>query len=160
MHEIILGLAHEAEVRRKHAETIERLKDRAPSTQEEVLAVVEVGAARQKRDQISVGFVLCNDGELTIRGPVVELSEVRPRRVTDERLVLGADLPARSKVTQAVIYPGDECEVSGSKRQLDCQRDVVFEPGEYVVRWRVFMDNSPPSSGEIDLGQALQSAKE
>ena len=58
---------------------------------------------------------------------------------TAPRWVEGAGwfaLPRRSK------------EIRSSERQLRCKREVVFALGDYLIRWKVFLDNSPPSGGE------------
>jgi hypothetical protein len=60
----------------------------------------------------------------------------------------------------ALIYPGDEREIVGSACSLRCMRETPLANGDYVVRWRVFLDNSPTSVGEIDLGTEIQGARQ
>jgi hypothetical protein len=42
--------------------------------------------------------------------------------------------------------------MEGCERWMQCKRGASFAPVDYVARWKVYLDNSPPSSGEIDLG--------
>jgi predicted HTH transcriptional regulator len=42
---------------------------------------------------------------------------------------------------------------------LECKPEASFADGDYSVRWKVFLDNSPPSSGEIDLGNLIESIR-
>lgn len=111
------------------------------------------------RDAIAIDFVLINDGELTIRAPLVELQESRNNRFFDEgllRVIKAA--PTRIKLDDAIIYPGDEYEIDQAFA-VECKRGVVLSRGDYKLSWRVFLDNSPSSFGEIDLGTIIQDAR-
>jgi hypothetical protein len=39
------------------------------------------------------------------------------------------------------------------------QAEAVFASRDYTSSWKVFLDNSPPSSGEIDLGSKIERAR-
>jgi len=42
---------------------------------------------------------------------------------------------------------------------FECKRETILGGGDYRVDWKVFLDNSLPSFGEIDLGTLLQNAR-
>lgn len=158
---IALGESHREEVRAKHPEVVQALlTDAADAMSRFPEAVFEVMNSHFVPDQIDFCLVLRNDGELTIRDPVVEVQENRSLQLFDGWNVQGASLPRRLDMHGEAVYPGDERDISGSERQLRCKRDVKLDRGDYEVRWRVFLDNSPPSEGEIDLGTYIQKARE
>jgi hypothetical protein len=118
-------------------------------------------------DVVTCDFVFRNDGELTIRAPAVEFRETRDKHLFDEGLVrdcsllgfgFGTIIPPRLKMEDAIVYPGDEQTMDKSLR-LECKRETAFSGGNLTIRWKVFLDNSPPSSGEIDLGSLIESAR-
>lgn len=160
LRQIVPARSLEAEVRTKHARAIEAFKTNASeaftSYPEAFDALMR---AHYGPDEIVFDLVVRNDGELTIRDPAVELREDRSASIFDGWKIQGEPLPARVDMRGKVVYPGDEHEVSGSDRHLRCEREVTLAEGDYVVRWRVFLDNSPPSVGEIDLGKYIQNAR-
>jgi hypothetical protein len=58
-----------------------------------------------------------------------------------------------------VVYPGESREIPGvgGSMYLPCQE--VFKPGTYILCWKLFLDNSPPCAGEIDLGAEIEEAR-
>jgi hypothetical protein len=68
-------------------------------------------------------------------------------------------VPTRIRLEDSVIYPGDEQMLDGARISFECKRETVLSGGDYKLEWRVFLDNSPPSFGEIDLGTLLQHAR-
>ena len=119
----------------------------------------ELMNARNSPDKVTFAFAFRNDGELTIREPVVELHDSHSTGLFDERRVQAQILPARLDMVDGPIYPGDERVIGASERWVQCNRETSFAQGEYVVRWKVFLHNSPPSSGEVDLGLAIENAR-
>jgi hypothetical protein len=104
-------------------------------------------------------FVFRNDGELTIRTPAVEFRETRNGCLFDDRLVqITKAAPTRIKLDDITIYPGDEHELDRGFA-VESKREVVLTGGDYKLSWRVFLDNSPPSFGETDLGTLIQDAR-
>ena len=156
---VTLGAEQEAELRTKHAPAIEAFKTDAADAVRRFPELLDLMAARYHPDEISFDLVLRNDGELTIREPAVELRETRSQQLFDGWTVQGGSLSPRLEMRGEVIYPGDEREIAGSECQLRCKRDTALAQGDYVVRWKVFLDNSPPSAGEIDVGSEIQSAR-
>lgn len=120
---------------------------------------LELANAKYSPDQITVAFAFRNDGEITIRDPVVELEDTHSTATFEERLMQAQALPSRLILTYGPIYPSDEQLMQDSERWVQCKRETLFAPGDYVVRWKVYLDNSPPSSGEIDLGLAINGAR-
>lgn len=106
------------------------------------------------QDEISFDLVLRNDGELTIRDPTIQIDERRPDGILD-----GVPLAQRLDLSNHVIYPGEEREIAGSHCHLRCRREAILATGDYLIGWTVFLDNSPPSRGEIDLGSELETAR-
>jgi hypothetical protein len=105
-------------------------------------------------------FAFRNDGELTIRAPALEFRESRNERLFDEGLVrLTKAVPTRIKMEDAAIYPGDEQSIANAQLCFECERETVLADGDYKLNWRVFLDNSPPSFGEIDLSPLLKDAR-
>lgn len=120
---------------------------------------LELAQARFLRDSVTVGFAFRNDGELTIRAPAVEFQETRNGHLFDDGLVqIIKSAPTRIKLDDAIIYPGDEHETD-RVLAVECKREAVLTGGDYKLSWRVFLDNSPPSFGDIDLGTVIQDAR-
>jgi hypothetical protein len=149
-----LGVAREREVR---AEIAQRdLENHFVGTQR--WAVLKSLEARILPDKVTFDFVFRNDGELTIRAPAVEFREIRNERLFDEGLVrVTKSGPVRLKLEDAIIYPGDEQAINDIS--VECKRETVFAGGDYTVRWKIFLDNSPPSFGEIDLASLIETAR-
>jgi Putative DNA-binding domain len=72
---VVLGAAHEAELRTNHAAAIEAFKTNAADAITRFPEFLDLMAARYHPDEISFSLVLRNDGELTIRDPAVQFSE-------------------------------------------------------------------------------------
>jgi hypothetical protein len=94
-----------------------------------------------------------------IREPAVEFRETRNMRLFNEELVQVESVPGRLKLKDAIIYPGDEQTITNAHFSFECKRETAFAGGDYTVRWKIFLDNSPPSSGEIDLGSLIERAR-
>jgi hypothetical protein len=156
---IILGADEEAELRTKYASAIEAFKTDAADAIRRFPDLWDLVASRYRPDKISFDLILRNDGELTIRQPAIELRAERSEELLKGWTVQGGSLPPRLEMGDETIYPGDEREITGSQCDLSCRRDAVLVQGDYVLRWKVFLDNSPPSTGEIDVGIELQDAR-
>jgi len=157
---VIFGAAKEAELRTKHAPAIDAIRTDAADAVRRFPELLELMEARCHPDEITFDLVLRNDSELTIRQPALELREERSQQLFDGWTVRGTSLPSRLEMRDEVIYPGDEREITGSECTLQCKRDAVLALRDYLVRWKVFLDNSPPSSGEIDVGSEIQPARD
>jgi hypothetical protein len=153
------GAAHEAELRDQHAAAIEAFKTDATDAINRFPERLDLMVARYHPDEISFVLVLRNEGEITIRDPAVKMLEARSERLFDGWTVQGRSLPPRLEMPGEVIYPGDEREIAGSECHLRCKREAELAEEDYVVRWSVFLDNSPPSTGEIDLGTEIQGTR-
>ena len=149
-----LGVAREREV---HAEIAQRdLENHFVGPQR--WAVLKSLEAQILPDKVTFDFVFRNDGELTIRAPAVEFREIRNERLFDEGLMrVTKSGPMRLKLEDAIIYPGDEQAINDIS--VECKRETVFAGGDYTVRWKIFLDNSPPSFGEIDLASLIETAR-
>ena len=124
------------------------------------LDLSELAAPQFLGDKVTFSFAFRNDGELTIRAPAVEFRESRNELPFNNDLVKVARYPLpRIKLENTIIYPGDEQELDETQISFECKREAVISGGDYQLSWRVFLDNSPPSFGEIDLGALLQDAR-
>jgi hypothetical protein len=122
--------------------------------------VLELLSAQFLRDEVKLDFVFRNDGELTIRAPALEFRESRNKPLFDEQLVrVLKSVPMRLKLEDAIIYPGDELAINEARLSLECKREIVLAGGDYTLSWKVFLDNSPPSFGEIDLASMIETAR-
>lgn len=156
---IVLSTERQAELRARHSAAVEAFATDAESAvarfPEAFLDLIE---AKSAPDEIRCDLTIKNDGELTIRDPAVEWVEslssdafgnIRPN----------SNL-ARVDMVGETIYPGDDRSVPGSSRQFRCKSGKPIAPGDFVVHWRVFLDNAPPSSGDLDLGHFLETERE
>lgn len=124
------------------------------------LDALELQGAQFLRDNVTFSFAFRNDGELTIRAPAVEFQESRNEPLFDDDLIKVVKYPlTRIILEDTVIYPGDEQELDNAQISFECKREAVISDGDYRLSWKVFLDNSPPSFGEIDLGALLQDAR-
>jgi hypothetical protein len=122
--------------------------------------VVDMLSARILPDVVAFNFVFRNDGELTIRAPAIEFGITRNESLFKEGLVgVRESLPLRLKLENAIIYPGDEQAINNARLSLHCKRETALAGGDYTVSWKVFLDNSPPSFGEIDLASLIETAR-
>jgi hypothetical protein len=117
-------------------------------------------SAQNAPDEITVDFVFRNDGELTIRSPAMEFRLTRNENLFGERLVqVTKSSISRLKMEDAIIYPGDEQTVEAARFSLNCKREVVLAGGDYSLIWKIFLDNSPPSVGDIDVATLIEAAR-
>jgi hypothetical protein len=141
---------------------IEIRKDgtRALVEQFDPIKALESLSAQILPDSVTFDFVFRDDGELTIRAPLIEFRQVSNGRLFDEGLVrVLKSVPTRLKLEDAIVYPGDEQTINNSAFSLECKREVALAAGDHVLHWKVFLDNSPPSAGEIDLASLIESAR-
>jgi len=132
--------------------------------------------ARNFPDIISFDLVLRNDGELTIRDPAIEAraSFKTGRGWGLAKTLFGADpawgfpkesalsgdqRPCRFEMRGMVLYPGDERAIVNSGSQIVRNRNVAMSEGDLVVLWKVLLDNSPPSTGETDMGSEIEAVR-
>ncbi len=136
-----------------------RTSDRSPKWHDTKL-VLDALAAQMLPDVVSFDFVFRNDGELTIRAPAMEFRIKRNERLYEEGMLRPLKaVPPRLKLEDAIVYPGDEEAISEARLSLECKRETVLAVGDYTVSWKVFLDNSPPSFGEIDLASLMEAAR-
>jgi hypothetical protein len=133
-----LGAVRERQIFAKNAKTIEAFSNKTPAealTANPDLAseYLELLSAHTYRDKVTFDFVFRNDGELTIREPVVELGETRAHHLFDGEQMHAQILARRLKMDQETFYPGDERTISGSERWIECKRGASFAHGDYVV---------------------------
>lgn len=156
---VALGSKYEAQLREKHSEAIEAFKIDAAAAVQRFPELRDLMSARYHPDEISFCLVLKNDGELTIRDPAIVVNEERSERLSDNWTLQGGPIPSRLELRGEVIFPGDMREVAGSHCNLRCKHDVLLSEGDFRIEWTIYLDNSPPSKGVIDLGSLLQGAR-
>lgn len=159
LQKVVLGAGVQADLKSKYAAGIEAFKKDPKDAFERFPELFEIIGAGDAPDEISLRFVVRNDGELTIRDPAVELHDVQPPKLFDGLTMQKGRLDSRHEMREDVIYSGDEREIADSECRLQCRRGSVLAVGDYGIKWKVFLDNSPPSEGEIDLGEWIQTAR-
>jgi hypothetical protein len=121
--------------------------------------VLALLAAQSLPDQVTLNFVFRNDGELTIRAPAIEFRLTSNERLRDQDLAkVTRSVPNRLMLEDITLYPGDEQAISG-QFAVECKREAVLSVGDFSMSWKVFLDNSPPSYGEIDLVTLIETAR-
>jgi predicted HTH transcriptional regulator len=156
---VALGSEFESDLREKHSLAIEAFKADAAAAIQRFPELLDLMKAKYHPDEISFCLFLKNEGELTIRNPAVVLKELRSERLSDNWTLQGGSIPSRIELQDEIIFPADVREISGSYCHLRCKRDVLLSAGDYVFHWAVYLDNSPPSLGKIDVGTLLQGAR-
>ena len=156
---ITLGQAQESALRAEYRDALEAFRTDPSAAIRDHPELWHLMQARFAPDVIVLELALHNDGEMTIREPVLQLSEQRSESLIDGWQIQGGPLPERLVMEGHAVYPGDQRLIDGSRCQLRCKRDTPLRPGDYTVHWKVFLDNSPPSSGELDLAQFIQTAR-
>ena len=156
---IVLGANYEAELREKYADAIEAYKSDAEKAITRFPELFDLIQARYHPDEISFDLILRNDGELTIREPSIEFYEIKSEHLFNNWKVQANVLPSRINMSGEVIYPSDERVIDGSECTIRCKRDIALGEGIYEVQWKVFLDNSPPNIGKIDIGSEIHSAR-
>ena len=117
-------------------------------------------SAQTAPDAIAVDFVFRNDGELTIRAPSLELRQICKPHLVDEMLVQVTRFEPRLNMENAIIYPGDERIIERARLTLNWKREATLADGDLILSWKIFLDNSAPSFGDIDLAAMIQTARE
>jgi Putative DNA-binding domain len=146
------GDIEQLEVERRNADGIIVFRSDA-------LDAMDLLSARTVPDQISIDFVFRNDGELTIRSPALEFREIRNGRLFDEGLVQVTAAISRPKLEGAIIYPGDVLNINAAHLSLICKREALLASGDYTLSWKIFLDNSSPSFGDIDLAILIEAER-
>ncbi len=119
---------------------------------------LDLMSAKFAPDEIRFDLSIRNDGELTIRDPSVELAQSGS---SDAFGNLGGDRSvARIDMTGEILYPGDERLIPNSTRTFRCKPGEPIAVGDFIIVWKVFLDNALPSMGRLDLGEFLQSARD
>ena len=156
---VVLGVDHERELRAKHADAFEAYKKNPKDSFARFPELVSLIGSGDQPDEITYEFVLKNDGELTIRDPAVKLSEVCSPGIFDGFTRDNGSLPPRFDMQGQVVYPGDERDIADSESKFQCRNGVALSEGVCIVKWKIFLDNSPASEGEIDLGAVVQNGR-
>jgi hypothetical protein len=154
------GADFESEKRKLHAGALEAIAsapERAADFGEEVMDLM---AARHRGHELWLDVALKNSGEQTIRHPLLELRMEQSPRITNNQLISiqSGSLTGRFDLEDRTLYPDDECTEFKPLCKIFLKRDAVIAPGEFLVRWKVFLDNSPPSTGAIDAGSFIRNA--
>lgn len=147
-----------AAVQDQHAEAIAAFNLDPQQAVKNHPEIIQVMGSSLVGDLVEFDLVIRNDGELTIKGPAVQLVDERAPWLTHGRSAV-ASLSKRYDMDGEIVYPGDERVIPGSQRRVDCGSEAEVGQDEYSVKWTVFLDNSPPSVGKVDLGVALQDAR-
>ena len=156
---IVLGADQDGELRAKHADAFEAYKKNLKDSFARFPELVSLVGPGNQPDEITYDFVLKNDGELTIRDPAVKLSEVCSPGIFDGFTRDNSSLPPRFEMQGQVIYPGDERDIADYESKFQCRNGVALSEGVCIVKWKIFLDNSPASEGAIDLGAVVQNAR-
>jgi hypothetical protein len=108
-------------------------------------------------DRISAQLYLVNDGELTVRAPLIRLSaDLSLNDQLASKITLPTPLEMwNTELFDQAIYPDDEITIPRDIG-FQCSGDQCFAAGAFVIVWKVFLDNAPSCSGRIDLGQKIQ----
>ena len=126
------------------------------------IAEVMPDEGRLVLDEIQLFCDLRNNGELTVRDPMIELIGIPSPKLGKNAVKCGlsAVSPSRHYMHRATIYPGDIRQFPGPPYYLSCSRELRLGPEDYRVRWKIFIDNSPASEGGMDIGVLIQKARE
>jgi hypothetical protein len=155
---VILASETESDLRRTHADALAAFAtDAEAAAPAHADAMLDLLNARHTPDSVEFELILKNEGEMTIRDPAIEFSEYWS---SDSLGNLSADIRvSRYTMVGEVIYPGDERLVPAFKREWRLKRDHLITPHSHTCDWRVFLDNTPPSGGVLDLGQFLEDSR-
>lgn len=144
-----LGTDEKASLHEQHATALELVK-KAPENSAQHPQLLEL--MRPFYDNIAVNFRIHNEGELTIRQPLI-------RMCFDQN----GSLTTTEEMMEDVLYPGFEREIPKSTRTYQVGTggkpiwpEKTLRPGELVVRWTVFLNDSKPSEGTIDVFSEIQ----
>ena len=147
-------------MRAKHAKAIEAFaRDAESALAEHPSALLELMGAQFLPDEFEFELVLCNDGELTLRGPVVDIS----RNYSSDslgNLSFRTPVVSRHEMSDDVIYPGDERLIPNSKSLFRRSRGHASDWHKGVCEWNVFLDDSQPSKGKFSIADVIQTAWE
>jgi len=87
---------------------------------------------------INYEFYSRNDGEITIRSPLIKFQEIYKKH---DAVILLKIFPPRITFNDTIIYPVDEIIIAGAQLSFECGRYFVIQEGDYKVRWPIFVDN-------------------
>lgn len=150
----------EQELREKHAVPLDAFRKDADAALRRFPELLDIMNADRVPDIIEYDLILRNDGEITIRDPAIEAEARMSEALLGEGVTIQYPPPDRYEMTGQLIYPGDERVVPDSRAKFRCRRAAELNAGDHFIKWKVFLDNSPPSEGVFDLATFLQSARD
>jgi hypothetical protein len=129
-------------------------------------------APRRDFDEYDFQFAIRNTGELTIRDFVLAIRAVsRDDQLwftSDKgpisnlgsrfRFLRAAEMGMPNRVPAKKLFPGDRMIFPDDKWTLRVSGAVTREAGKLVIEWTIFLDDTTPLNGIIDVGVALQRA--
>ncbi len=154
-----LSTEYETELRGQHSTAIEAFKKDASEALIQYPALWDLIGAKYNPDKISFDFVVKNEGEQTIRNPNVEIRIVQSKKLLKQLGSQTQEKYSRFEMNGSVIYPGDTKAIDGSKQEVFFKKEIILVEGDYVVHWKAFLDNSPPSIGVIDISTEIQQSR-
>jgi hypothetical protein len=127
-------------------------------------------APKRDYDEYGFQFAIRNTGELTIRDFVLALRVVsRDEKLTffsakgpithaesRFRFLRAAEMPGRAPAKK--LFPGDRMLFPEDKWTLRVRGAATQEADNLIVEWTIFLDDTTPINGLIDVGLALQKA--
>lgn len=105
--------------------------------------------------------VIHNVGDLTIRNCILSLTFQRDLACalaedgTDKFIVNGTEVrfPFQSDDSNLPIYPGGSLICPGKDWMVALPQEVSFTETSLECRWKVYLDDAPPSSGHLQIAQ-------
>lgn len=155
LNHVSMSVEREVELRQNNKEACEAFNRDPGSALKKYPELDKILNSRFESDIIDFELLIKNDGELTIRDPSIKFLEHRPDKLSHSPLSSCKRLSGKIDMRGEVIFPGDQLKIPESQYNFKIFREIVFQIGEYMVEWKIFLDNSPPSAGNFDLGEWL-----
>lgn len=151
--------ANEAKIRAEHRGIIERNRDLTTKLEPTDLpAFFDLMEASIKPDIVTYDFWFMNDGELTIREPSIETTEYF--QCDSHGNISATKKTSRINLEEEIIYPGDHRTLNQGRRDIYLKRDRSTLDQKLRVDWKIYLDNAPPITGELDLAEFIRTALE
>lgn len=125
--------------------------------EEHVAALLEVMNARYIPDEYELTLTIENQGELTVREPVVEVC-LQCRFDTYGNISSAPPLYSRYELSGETIYPGDRRLIPSCRITFSVGRSTVLPDEQALLSYRVLLDAAPPHAGVIYLSEVLRSS--
>lgn len=104
------------------------------------------------KNEIGFQILLRNTGEITISEPMIKWTIIEKENKNFS--IIGLSSNEKSQISEK-IFPSDEVVIKKMASAIS-GRSSILEADSYIMEWSIYLDNSPPSKGRLDISKILR----